>query len=198
MIDNREEKIAKEIRENWFKNHKSKLKKIEGLGEVLLWKQHGTVLYKVQYFMVSNMLFITGDLGDAAFNLTWRSTLESFRNVSLSYFFSKLTAYYGDKYDFNSKEAIKELKEHKALLVDEDEGGYDESEVEVFDELIKVADDCSTVGDWTFELNSEYIDDVLEIDPDAYEWIYDIGNVIPNRIIAYWVGLKMALEQIEE
>lgn len=34
------------------------------------------------------------------------------------------------------------------------------------------------------------------LETDDMEWLYDLGQVMPYRLIAYWVGLQMAIEQL--
>jgi len=39
-------------------------------------------------------------------------------------------------------------------------------------------------------------DFIFELDQDYWEWIYNIGDVIPIRVQSYLIGLKMAVEQL--
>ncbi|WP_410745825.1 hypothetical protein, partial [Clostridium neonatale] len=66
---NKEDEVKKYIRENWFKDHKAVLTKHGDL-EVLDWRRPGTCCYAVRYVFDGCHMYITGDIGEALFNLT--------------------------------------------------------------------------------------------------------------------------------
>lgn len=188
--------IEKRIKEDWFKDHVAEYEKLNDRVSILEWGKPGTNLYRVRYVFDGYMLFISGDLGEAVFRLTWNGAPGSFKDVNLGYFFGKLVAHHGDKYDFDSTEAVKELKEWKERYLND--YGCTGDDVEIFDELIHLTSECNSMKDWEFKLPYTGLYDKLsELDQDCCEWVFGVGKSIPVRIRGYLIGLKIALKQLE-
>lgn len=181
------------IRQHWFENHVATYTKLSEKVSILEWKEPGTRCYYVRYVLDGNMLYISGDLGTAVFDLTWNATPKSFKDMSigLHYFYEKLSAYGSDKKDFDSEQAIKDLEE---VFVDCEEDEY----TQLFEDLKELANECCRVDEWAYEVRERFGSELEDFDQDYWEWIYDVGAVIPSRIRAYLVGLKMAAEQLED
>ena len=186
------------IRKHWFSEHKAKLEKHGDL-EVLTWAREDSGVYHCRYVFDGRKMYISGDIGEAVFWLTWEASLPSFQNIHIDYFEEKLQAYSGDKRKYNGDLAVKKLKEWRKGLL---EGGhvFSEEDVEMFDELFSIAESCGSKEEWIFEcMNDRYYSDFIsELDHDYWEWMYDIGDEIPLRVYGYLVGLKMAWEQLRE
>lgn len=198
---NREQKIKQTIREGWFKNHKATLTQHGDL-QILDWREPGTCEYAVRFVFDGYKMYISGDIGEAVFCLTWKADAHSFNGISTDYFMEKMSAYSSTRYDFDSDEAKKSLQEWKNELLENKEF-KDEFEKEEFMDningLIEAVEGCSSEDEWAYEyVNGEYNDFISEEDPDYWEWIYHIGRVIPYRIYGYIVALQMASEQLKE
>ena len=196
----KEDQVKKEIRECWFKDHKAVLTKHGDL-EVLDWRKPGTCCYAVRYIFDGSHMYITGDIGEALFNLTWKAGVDTFNGISTHYFMEKMMAFSDDRYDFDCDSAKEELEEwRKQLLEDNCDMEDDNLEEfnEKFDELLDSVDECSCHEHWVGMVNERYNDFISEIDPDYWEWMYNIGKEVPARIYGYIVGLQMAAEQLKE
>jgi hypothetical protein len=215
---NRED-IEKELREEWFKNHKAKLEKMSDDVSILTWRESGTSSYYVRYVFDYNKIYITGDLGDAIFKIYDKVDLEKAASIDIYYFHKKITARDEEKWSFDEEKAIARLKEEieqvnerklEYLGLDEDEtreGLSDKEsdmvsiyndEIEMFESMIESAEECSSRKDWVQCIYSEYLKCISDYDSDFYEWIFDIGNEYPRSVQAYLIGLKMAWEQLKE
>lgn len=86
------EKATKDIRENWFKDHVAEIQGEEGL-QVIYWGQPGTSMYRTKFVLAGYNVFVSGDLGEAVYNLTCAATLENIKGFDLGYFTGKLTAF---------------------------------------------------------------------------------------------------------
>lgn len=181
------------IREYWFPEHKATLTQHGDL-QVLDWAKPGTGTYWCRYVFDGNKMYISGDIGEAVFWLTWKANVHSFDDIHLGYFVEKLQAYSGNRIDYNGKKAVQRLREWKTDL-DENEKEYDTEE---FLELVDAAESCSSQDEWVHEcVNGQFHELIKELDYDYWEWIYGIGNETPMRIRGYLVGLKMASEQLK-
>lgn len=182
--------VEKEIREHWFSDHQAILTKHGDL-EVLGWKKPGTNIYYCRYVFDQNRIYISGDIGQAIFDLTWKATIHSFDDINLGYFYSKLSAFSDDKKDFKSEDAVKRLRE---WLNDLHEGGveYDHEEMK---ELFGQARGVTEHWEWAEAIHKQE-SFISELDPDYWEWMYDCGDEIPIRIKGYLIGLKMASVQL--
>lgn len=186
--------IRKIIREQWFKEHKATLTQHGDL-KVLEWKKPDTVIYYCRYVFDRNKVYISGDIGHAVFDLTWKADIHSFNDIHVGYFAEKLAAYQGKRWDYDGEKAAQELKEWRKQLR-EDGVKFDAEE---FRELINAAESCSSQEEWAYDcVNGRFNEFIRELDYDYWEWIYDIGNEMPVRIHAYLIGLQMASEQLKE
>ncbi|WP_410744258.1 hypothetical protein, partial [Clostridium neonatale] len=186
---NKEDEVKKYIRENWFKDHKAVLTKHGDL-EVLDWRRPGTCCYAVRYVFDGCHMYITGDIGEALFNLTWKAGVDTFNGISTHYFMEKMMAFSDDRYNFDCDSAKEELEEwHKQYI--EDNHDMDEDKIlefhDNFNELLDSVDECSCKEHWVGMVNERHNDFISEIDPDYWEWIYNIGDEVPARIYGYIV-----------
>ncbi len=195
----KENAIKKEIKESWFKNHEATLTRHGNL-EVLSWENPKSSIYAVRYVFDGNHTYITGDIGEAMFNLTWRAEVNTFNNMSTHYFMEKMRAFSDDRYDFNCDSTIEELKKWKERYLDDNCDMDDEQLIEInenFDKLFNSVNECSCKEHWVGMVNERHNEFISKIDPDYWEWIYNIGDEVPVRIYGYIVGLQMAAEQLK-
>lgn len=189
---NMKEMSSMEIIKENFKNHVATLVEHGDL-KILDWKEPGTSCYYVRYVFDGNKMYITGDLGEAIFCLTWKADIHSFSNIGLSYFHEKLKAYHQEKYDFDSGKAAKRLSEWINELKEEG-AEYDHMEMQ---EVFEGVRGCNQEWEW-IEVIHEHQNLISELEPDYWEWFYNIGRVYPIRFESYLIGLKMASEQLKK
>ena len=183
--------VDQEIRERWFNDHQATLTKHGDL-EVIEWREPGTNIYYCRYVFDKNRIYISGDIGQAIFDLTWKATIHSFDDINLGYFYSKLSAFSDDKKDFNSDNTVKRLREWLNNL-HEDGTDYDHEEME---ELFGRARSVTEHWEWVEAIHKQE-SFISELDVDYWEWMYGCGDEIPIRIKGYLIGLKMASEQLK-
>ncbi len=194
------EQAKKEIRERWFENHI--IKNIEGEEgfQRISWGEKGTRMYQVDYVLSGNMVFVTGDLGDAAYSLTCKATLDNIKYFDLSYFTGKLTTHERERWDFDEKLAMEQIEEYFLDWCDVDEtSNLDDDDKRLFDELISATAEWSNhshfenMGVWTAYNNTS----VDWFDTEAASCIADCGKRLNRCFVAYWLGLQMIIEQLE-
>lgn len=193
------ENIEKEIRNNWFEDHVAEYKELNNEISILDWKKPGTICFGVRYVFDGGYLYISGDLGEAVFTLTWNGNPKSFLNVNPHYFHEKLTAYRDEKYAFDSGEARKRLEEEIMNLKDDyNPDGIDKEHLEVLEEIKNLTGGCSTNKEWEYKIayETDLFEKLQNHDRDCWEWIFRVGEVIPTRIKSYLIGIKMAAEQL--
>lgn len=196
---NKSEKIEKEISEYWFKAHKAELINYGDI-TVLNWRNPNSNSYYVRYVFDGYRMYISGDIGEAVFNLTWKATVNSFDDLYLGYFLSKMSTCSNGEYKFDSDTAKEKIIEWKSRLLEDKEFNNEEDKeefLETIDEMIEDIENCNSEEQWAWEyVNEKYNDFISENDFDYWEWIYNIGNVVPYHNYAYLIGLKMASEQL--
>ncbi len=147
-------------------------------------------------------MYISGDIGEAVFNLTWKAHIDSFNDLNIGYFVSKMAA--GEKTTWDDETAVKILEEQKKERLDDSEYYFEnDKEKEEFKEFIEelegAARESRTTEQWAWQyVNGEYESDISKYDADYWEWIYDIGNVVPYHTYGFLIGLQMASEQLKE
>jgi hypothetical protein len=195
-----EKQIKQEIREVWFKEHVATLTQ-QGDLQVLEWKKPGTRCYYCRFVFDGCMMYISGDIGEAVFWLTWKADVHSFNGISTSYFMEKMQAYSSDRYDYDGKEAAGYLKEWLDEHIEDMDFDTEEDKeefLEKFNEMVDDAKYCDNEDRWSHEyVNQKYSEFIYELDSDYWEWIYHIGRVTPHRILGYIVALQMASEQLK-
>jgi hypothetical protein len=185
--------IEKEIREKWFGTHVAKLTQHGDL-QVLTWKRPNSICYYCRYVFDGSNMYISGDIGNAVFNLTWRAGVHNFNDISINYFKSKMSAYDDDKTDWDSNKAVKRLREWINELK-KDGRKFDNERMQ---DLFSLARECDNKEQWDWRLQEdERYEFISKLDPDYWEWIYSIGDEIPYRVYGYLIGLKMASEQLK-
>lgn len=110
-----------------------------------------------------NYIYISGDLGEAIFELTERAELNKVANYNLGYLVGKLAAFWYDKYDFARSKARDRLIEWEKEL-NEGEIEYDK---EVIHNLMSEADGCCNVKHWHAVVNM-HSDEISEFEEDQY------------------------------
>lgn len=187
------EETSNEAKKN-FANHVATYETLSDTISVLTWKKPDSNLYMVRYVMDGRHLYISGDLGCAVFNLTWKATPESFKGIGFHYFAEKLQAYSREHYVIDSDVLEAELKEHFEELIDEHPDDDEIEELkEVFDK-IKGLDSVEEIAGYVN--HSDCYEIVQNFDVDAWEWIYGLGQVLSPNIVYYLVGLQMASKQL--
>lgn len=198
---NRSEIIEKEIREYWFKDHKAELIDM-GEIQVLNWRNPNDNNYSVRYVFDGYKLYISGDIGEAVFNLTWKATVHSFEDMYAGYFLSKMSTCSNGKYEFDSCEAEQKIIEWKNKLLQDDEFESDDEKreeiIDTINEMIEDMKSCNSEEQWAWEyVNEKYNDFISEYDQDYWEWMYEIGRVTPYHNYAFLIGLQMASKQLK-
>ncbi|WP_027633418.1 hypothetical protein [Clostridium hydrogeniformans] len=202
-------KIEQEIKERWFKNHVAQFERLNDRVSTLTWRAPNSSFYYVRYIFDGSKLYVSGDMGEAVFCLTEKTDINTIKDYNIHYFHSKMTAFCGGKYSFDSDEAIERLKEeieeaNENRDIDED-GVQEETEknnhinsyISVINMLIKESKSCINKSGWEYEISQVY-DELTDYDPDCSEWIFKAGDVIPNRVYGYLIGIKMSFEQLKE
>jgi len=196
----------KEIKE-WFEKHVAEFKKYDDRVSALSWGEPGSSSYYTRFVFDGSRMYVTGDIGDAVFCFTEKASVESIISYGLDYFHGKLSALDEDKYSFDTDDAKARIKEEIDNINDDDFDLDNKKDIErkeridnhvkLLRELIVAAENCTCKSNWDYEVNQVY-DDLTDYDCDIAEWIFKAGDIIPYRVQAYLVGLKMAYEQFNK
>lgn len=184
------EKAKKEIREEWFGNHIIKRdSSMEGL-RLILFGEPGTSMYQVKYVLSGNNVFISGDLGEAVYNLTCSATLENIKGFDLSYFTGKLAAHSSSRWNFDESKAKKELNEYweEFRISNRDDAQQIKSGI------LNAIRESSSLVEYQFHLTNLYNETSLDSDDMSYIW--EFGKRLPYSFISYWLGLQMVAEKL--
>ncbi|KPH76082.1 hypothetical protein [Oceanobacillus caeni] len=186
------ERMKREIKNNWFKDHVAKLKGEKGL-QVIEWGRPGTNMYRTKYVLSGNNVFISGDIGEAVYSLTCSATLDNIKDFDLHYFTGKLEAFCEERWNFDQALAKKELNHYwNEYELDEQ---YEDSR-KIYRGILSAIDESTSLESYRAWLMPVYQD--TSIDSDTMEYIWDLGKIMPVRLIGYWVGLQMVIEQLEK
>lgn len=187
---NYEEVIEKSIRNTWFNEHVAKIQDFDDL-QVIEWGRPGSFMYRMTYILSGNNVFISGDVGEAVYELTCKAELNSMKSFNLGYFTEKLRAFGGSLWKFNSEKAQEELLEYW----EDNKMGSEEDNQSIYGAILSAINESDSVEEFKAHLMSIY--DSTSITSDIIEDVSDFGQVMPPKLIGYWVGLQMIIEQVE-
>lgn len=194
------EKAKNEIRNQWFENHVIKsIKGEEGFQEII-WGEPGTSMYQVRYVLTGNMVYLSGDLGIAAYSLTGPATLKELGQYDLSYFSGKLVASQRAKYEFDDKLAKKQIKEYFLEWCDvEGISKLNSDDEELYDDLISATNEWSVPEHFNTAVYHIFQSTSSEwFDSEMASSIANLGQRLSYSLISYWLGLQMIIEQVKE
>ncbi|KKN34690.1 hypothetical protein LCGC14_0791170 [marine sediment metagenome] len=176
---------ATEIKEHWFKDHKAVFTNLDKI-TTLEWRKPDTIIFYTRYVFDGYYMYVSGDLGEAVFRFTEEAIPERIARYNLSYFREKLRAFCDPTEDFSRAKAIQYLDER----IQEYEDEKIEHDRATFEELRAIINDSDTYGVFHIHLASL---DIYRLGSDAWEWIDSIGSTTPMRIMAYLIGIQMAV-----
>lgn len=131
-------------------------------------------------------MIIKGDLGEAVFRFTEKATPERIAGYNLGYFCEKLRAFTDSKDDFSRIKANQYLDE----MLKEFNLCNAEYDKDAFQELRSIIDDSETYEDYRFKVfNFDY----YRLGDSAWEWVGNLGSTTPMRLMAYLIGIKLAM-----
>ena len=191
--------IRETIRTKWFDKHVATLTDL-GEVQILKWADPGQWCYRMEYIMRGNNLIVTGDLGHAVFDLTWKATPGSFKNITnIHYFMEKLAGGQRSKWTFDQEVFEKDLNEWFDEVTEdykEDDKEYQEYEEikEVLEHVTSEYSDCDVIESciW-FRLQ----DLDFHVESEDIQGFVNFGREVSSIYYSYLVGLQMANEQLE-
>lgn len=186
-----------DIKNNWFKNHIASLTRLDDIA-ILDWNEKGTVIYSVRYIFCGSKLYISGDIGEAVFNLTWNATPESFNDIELGYFLGKLSCCSRERWHFDERKAMNDLESwYEEAVFDAEERLLKETNV-LYKELKSIIRSVSTPKEFENELFNYYSDNHFYFyDAEDFSIFSEFGKKLPDVFVAYLLGIKMANEQLK-
>lgn len=186
------------IRTDWFKDHEITVHK-EKHSTTIYWKKKGTGAYAVKYVFSGYNIFISGDIGDAVYTLTCPATLENIKDFNLYYLSTKLRALDGPFYDFDNKEAIKQIDKYWSETKEERDPFLDptiDKAKEHYNELTELIGEIGTYDEWV----NRFYDFYQGVDEDDWyldtEYVVTFGRKASANIIAFSIGLNMIIDQL--
>lgn len=187
--------IISEIRNLKFHRHKATLRRFWpqedcfGPITVIDWRRPGTCAYAVRYVCDGYHIYITGDLGEAIFELTWNADEHAFDEKSLNYLYKKLlvSSVVDRAMTFDAAHAAESIRSVYS----------DEEDQFVVDLCAKGACSCFDLQEWIEWLyeNKEMIEKRLSV--NWFETLPNIGSVYCQRFLLWVTGLQMASEQLK-
>ena len=198
-MNNTVDRMEEEIKNNWFSDHVAKLTEYDEVS-ILEWKEPGTSMYSVKYIMSGNKLMISGDLGEAIFDLTWNASVGSFEDIHLGYLMGKLSCSSRGKFNFDEDLALKQLKEWAAnQLYGEENDAFIEDIKEVYESIKDCIEDSSTIDSYDHAIYNYYVNTYEgELDSEIFSSFSEFGREYKSVFPAYLIGLQMANEKLKK
>lgn len=166
--------------------------------EILYWGQRDSSYSHIWYQTFRGYLMVFGDLGDAIYQWNSGVTLKSVAGFDLHYFHSKCVASESgrtsDWYDWDEREALRQIKEH--FIQD---GGDKESDTFADEEFMRFR---LAGGNDALCEKTEWVQWVQEngedfFGQDYWEFAFNFGDVIPIGCRLHLLGLECVFAKTE-
>lgn len=147
---------------------------------------------------------VSGDLGNSIavwYNPTTPENIRSYIK-SIGYYIEKIQCS-SNLYKFDNDDIISGIKEH---ISDSDVKDWIDCStdydyyIEDIDDFWSLVDDLVIDGIYNFESDfhpsEELIKIIADFDPDYWEWLYDCGRRIDDRVHIWSIAFRMAMQQL--
>lgn len=172
-----------------FKNH---ILEIQSLGEIKIYNfsKKNSNDHKCRLVLDGPRAYFTGDIG--CFTWEWYGspiTLEGLAGFGMYYFTKKMVCGTDIEKEWDSELAEREFKER---MMDDRYYGDHEMCKEIIDEM-----------EHYFEDEIEYVSglrqsSIDELDPDHWEWAYNIGKRTPTRYYMWLLSIRLMQDRINK
>ncbi|MDD5589420.1 MAG: hypothetical protein PHP92_05170 [Candidatus Nanoarchaeia archaeon] len=185
------------IRNEWFKWHKTNINKVNEDITIIEF-DNGTSYYYVKIIMDNNLVIITGDIGEAIYKLTEKSSIESIAKYDIAYFSSKLTTMSRGKDDWCDRIAYSDLKywaiqKYRDCDCDEQKENINKA----YKVLKNILPNVASLKEWQFKLNEDKVYEVIDKIESYYDSeIWEFGEISSIESYAYYEMFKIMNEQL--
>ena len=190
-----------EKQKEYFKNHIATFTDYGNI-KILDFKAPNTSTYRIRFLFEEDYcrLHISGDLGELIASNYYNMTYEKFSDYvnNTGYFEEKIDCLSRSIYVYDYSKALEELRQRAA-----DEGDWleisDRYDYETNDEarLESIIDDILDDFSESTGISGDGYDALEEINPDAWEFAYDIGKTETGILDLYMLAFKLAQEQLQ-
>ena len=206
--------MRKIIEECGLEGHEGQLRNFSNHGiienelgnmKVFNFKKPDSRNYSIRYMFDGSRLIVTGDLGTAIYEWSGEVSLENLAGMNIGYFNGKCEASSEGKKEWKQEDAIIDLDEHfkdnylESYKEFEENDDITEEYQEKFDRVSEIIEELkSNAEDEISYIAYARESDIHEIEQDAWEWIYNVGNTIPYRHKLHLLGIKLINRRLNE
>lgn len=184
-----------------FKNHIATFTDYGNI-KILDFKAPNTLEYRIRFLFEEDYcrLHISGDLGELIASNYDNMTYEKFSDYvnNTSYFEEKIDCHNTAIYVYDEDKARAELMQGAIddgdWLIESDRYSYEDDDEKRLEYII---DDILEEFSNTTGISSSGYDALSEINPDAWEFAYDIGKTETGILDLYMLAFKLAQEQLQ-
>lgn len=184
-----------------FKNHIATFTDYGNI-KILDFKAPNTSEYRIRFLFEEDYcrLHISGDLGELIASNYDNMTYEKFSDYvnNTSYFEEKIDCHNRAIYVYDEDKARAELMQGAIddgdWLIESDRYSYEDDDEKRLEYII---DDILEEFSNTTGISSSGYDALSEINPDAWEFAYDIGKTETGILDLYMLAFKLAQEQLQ-
>lgn len=190
-----------ETQKEHFKNHVATLTDYGNI-KILDFKDPNTPFYQIRFLFEEDYckLHISGDLGELIASNYNNMTYEEFSIYvnNIDYFKEKIDCHSRPIYIYDYEKALNELRQRAAderdWLEISDRYDYETNDEARLESIIDdILDDFST----STGISGDGCEALEEINPDAWEFVSDIGKEETGILDLYMLAFKLAKEQID-
>lgn len=188
--ERREQQIA-HAKEH-FAHHKAIFRQLDGMSTLDWRNENGSSNYYVRYVFDEShgFLYLSGDLGTAAVELTERATLKALSGYEVGYFMEKIRCS-TDLYRYDTEIAKEDLTYY--LWYCEEDENEKMTISEFITDLLSSLDTRQGLN-----LTEEQENRLSELNSGYWEWISNVGQCVDTRVVCWLVGLQMAWKQVKD
>lgn len=192
-------KWIEDINKRWFKNHTTEIEKINDRLTIIYFRNPKDFAYYMKIVLSDNMIFISGDVGEAVFCLTEDAQIEKIAKYDMYYFKQKLKCASCGKTDYDHDIALQDLRQWLRDMFEYHEEKKERQEIkELYNDLKYLANDVNSCDEWVTKIYGDYEERLSEFDELFESSIWDVGKVTPIEIFAYLEAFKIINKQLSK
>ena len=157
---------------NVFKDHVATVIDIDEDTQILKMGKEGTRIYSIEFVFRKNYIYVSGDVGSAVFNTTWKPKWDyDWERTGLGYFASKCECCKGDIFVFDEDAAIQQCKEYYK------EGYFYSMPDDEYERLFEYLKNSATWDTWSWIEDDEEIEE-YEDDKEVLKQMFCVIKAI--------------------
>lgn len=187
------EQQERDIRERWFKDHKASVLTQGEVATIINWANPESWNFGCRYIIHRRWLTVVGDIGEAVYEWSQDLTLPFLAGLDFGYFHGKCQASETGR-NYTQWDSVPAYESVRRFLAEQDAEDHP-GENDDWREHLRNLTAQSAKDEFEHAIHKAYSEG---LDPECASMFLDAGTVPNIRALGHFIGLQMALEQLNK